>query len=48
MARSTSMARRAAFLPSGAVDFLRRRSVEAGGFLLLGAALFLLVALGTY
>ncbi len=48
MARSTSMARRASFLPSGAVEFLRRRGIEAGGVAVLSAAVFLAVALFSY
>ena len=47
LSRSRS-ARRAAFLPPGAVLFLRRRAVEAGGLALLGAALFLIIALVSY
>ncbi len=39
---------RAAFLPPGAVQFLRRRAVEIGGLSLLAAALSLIAAMVSY
>jgi S-DNA-T family DNA segregation ATPase FtsK/SpoIIIE len=42
------MSRRASFLPPGAVEFLRRRGVEAGGAIVLAAALFFAAALFSY
>jgi len=45
---ATAAARKTSFLPSGTADFLRRRAREIFGFLLLAAALALLLALLTY
>ncbi|HET9149996.1 MAG TPA: DNA translocase FtsK 4TM domain-containing protein, partial [Alphaproteobacteria bacterium] len=48
MARSSTAARRAPFLPRAASEFLRKRLIETGGIVIAFAGLGLLAALATY